>query len=149
MKFVTTNMCTARQYCLVCRQKDEGREWRTLIGRIYETEGIDFPCPVGMPWIVQGQTFDPFAVEVTPQVKLPMDYGNLGDLVKKHDAELRTLLPNSRLIVALDEVVAAENDGSCRGCQKGKFMRKLGEFVRTLPEEEKLAVSKVIEVKPA
>jgi hypothetical protein len=101
-----------------------------------------------MPWLVAGQTFDPFAVDVKPQVKLPMDYGNLGDLVKKHDVELRQLLPKSRLIVALDEIVAAENSGGCHGCQRGKFMRKLGEFVRTLPEEEKLVIGKVIEIKP-
>jgi len=148
VKFITTNMCTARQYCLVCRQKDEGREWRTLIGRIYETEGIDFPCPNGMPWIEQGQTFDPFAVEVKPQIQLPMDYGNLGDLVRKHAIELKKLLPDSRLNVALDEVIASENSGTCTGCVRGKMLRKLGEFVRTLPEEEKLVISKIVAYKP-
>ena len=149
MKFITTNMCTARQMCLTCRQKDEGREWRTLIGRIYETDGIDFPCPFGMPWIVQGQTFDPFAIEVKPQVVLPMDYRNLGELVWKHQIELLGLLPNSKLVVAIDEVKQGEKSGGCSGCSRGRYMRKLGEYVRTLPEDEKAVVSKVITVKPA
>lgn len=148
MKFITTKMCTGRQSCLVCRQHDEGREWRTLIGRIYETDGIDFACPNGLPWLVHGQTFDPFAVEVKPQVVLPMDYNNLGELVYKQASVIAQLLPNSRVLVAIDEVQRAEAAGGCSHCTRGRIMRKLGEFVRTLPEDEKLVISNVITVKP-
>ena len=145
MKFTKSNLCTERKYCEVCRQTETGREWRTLIGRIYETAGPDFACEFGMPWIVDGQTFDPKAVEVKATVKLPMDYGNLGERIMKREMTLKGMLPNSRLVVAIDEVHQAERGGGCTGCNRGRFMRKLGEFARTLSEEEKLVISRVIE----
>ena len=50
--FVETSHCTSMVHCGTCRNKEDGRNWRSGIGRVFEIpdNNVDFECPHGKPW---------------------------------------------------------------------------------------------------
>jgi hypothetical protein len=58
--------CTSREHCTTCRNKENGREWRRKLGKLYALPGgeVDFTCPIDKPWAGEGieKTFDRIVV---------------------------------------------------------------------------------------
>jgi len=153
MKFENSQLCVTRQYCNICRNKEDGRKWRKLVGRIYEIDNEDFECPENIAWL--GDT--PYAKqdEVKPVVKVksPRELrreinGNrlqLGKVLKYNETYLRKVLPaNSGVIVALDIMAVSEKQGGCRGCRAKKLFRRIGVAFEESTNEEQILINSVI-----
>jgi len=160
MKFIESQLCLSREHCPVCRHRMKGAQWRKLVGRIYPTDGPNFECPLGLPWLegeptteqlLPFQNLEPKAprIETLAQVsakKQRFPARKLGELFHANQLELRRHLPReSAVIQALDALAEAEaNPRGCRGCRRKRFIRRLGNAMNACSPEVQERVKEIV-----
>ena len=166
MRFVESSLCLSRTNCKVCRQKDDGREWRRLVGRIYSIDTADLDCPEGLPWIDDESPkvlLDAFK-DVVP--KLPLDLNGFKPGVtvsikgrrkivndrRQKGKELRrvadklraTLEPDSVMLNILDQLDVSEQTSGCKGCRAKKLFNSLGKAYDDMSESDRIKLDSIV-----
>jgi len=55
-KFTKSDHCRSHAHCRTCRDREGGHRWREQIAAHFETDGVDWPCPDGLPWGYEGKS---------------------------------------------------------------------------------------------
>lgn len=164
-KFEESRICLSRIHCGICRQKQQGRQWRELIGRVFQTSGVEFECPIGLPWadVVEPTPVAPVVTPVAQAVpastpvpppplpiirKLQIDPRQpieAGKLLHHFAYGLRqTLPPDSPLVYQLQQADELEKHGGCRGCRAKRVYKALTAAYTSAAAEQKQIVDSVI-----
>lgn len=157
--FFDSNVCKSRKHCATCRKQNVGRHWRELIGRVYDTPGVDFECPFGLPWVsdnptaaeeAQFENLEPENVP-TPTVDIKnvdvdkRKAAEVGKLLRHHAYAIKSVLPpDSVLVEQLNRAEIAARGGGCKGCRAKRFHRNIAKAFIAESEEHKKLVNEVV-----
>ena len=153
MKFIESQICKSKSHCGICRQKDGGREWRVLVGRIHPIDSPDFECPDGLPWIggepsaVMKKAFAPEKSGGNLRRQAAARRLAMGKALRHNAIELKKRLsPDSPIVKMLHKIEQSDKRGGCRGCRARKLLRKLGLAFESSSDSDKEIVQEILEV---
>lgn len=147
MKFGETATCRSGQQCSICRHKQQGYFWRRMIARVYEVEGLDFPCPQGKPWIdSKVPAVQSAKIVLAPfDTKLIGDYRYMAGRIRDNESKLRTQLPpDAPVSIALMDMLKAEQAGGCQGCKRKRWLRTVYQAYDKSTDEQKKVIVAVL-----
>ena len=141
MKFTESPMCKSGSYCVVCRDFDGGRTWRSGALRMYPEVMVDFECPQAKPWVgvkpkpeqaqrqerTRTRTYGGGGVVTREQV---LERHQMGTLAMDHADAIEAVLGKHPIVEVIRTALAdVKNPSGCTKCRLNRTKQRVGGLV--------------------